>query len=50
MLPTIIISSFIGIAVITIIIYEIIKRKSGKTSCSCGCSGCVMKDSCHNKK
>ena len=50
MLPTIIISALIGIAVIAIIINEIIKKKNGKSSCSCGCSGCAMKDSCHSKK
>lgn len=50
MLPTIIISAIIGITVIAIILNEIIKQKNGKSSCSCGCSGCAMKDTCHNKK
>lgn len=49
MLPTIIISAIIGITVIAIIINEIIKKKNGKISCSCGCSGCALKDSCHKK-
>ncbi len=44
MLPTIIISAVIGLAVALIIVNEIKKKKSGK--CSCGCSGCAMKDKC----
>ena len=50
MWPTMIISALIGIAVIAIIVKGIIDRKNGKGSCSCGCSGCAMKDSCHSKK
>lgn len=50
MWPTIIISSIIGITVIAIIIKEIYDKKNGKSSCSCGCSGCALKDSCHSKK
>ncbi len=49
MWPTIIISSIIGLVVIAIIVNEIIKHKNGKSSCSCGCSGCALKDSCHKK-
>ncbi len=49
MLPTIIIASLIGIAVIAIIVKGVIDRKNGKASCSCGCQGCAMKDSCHPK-
>ena len=25
-------------------------KKSGKSSCNCGCSGCPMSESCHSKK
>lgn len=50
MWPTIIISSIIGITVIAIVVKEIMDRINGKSSCSCGCSGCALKDSCHNKK
>ena len=50
MWPTIIISSIIGIAVIAIIVKGIYNKKNGKSSCSCGCSGCALKDSCHGKK
>ncbi|MBQ8572208.1 MAG: FeoB-associated Cys-rich membrane protein [Ruminococcus sp.] len=28
----------------------IYNKKKGKSSCSCGCSGCAMKDSCHKAK
>ncbi len=44
MIPTIIIASLIGIAVCTVIINEIIKRKNGKGSCSCGgnCGACGL--------
>ncbi len=50
MWATIIIASIIGITVLYIIIKEIIDKKNGKSSCSCGCSGCAMKDTCHSKK
>lgn len=48
-MPTIIISAIIGILVITIIVGEIKKRKNGKGGCSCGCSGCALKDKCHKE-
>ncbi len=50
MWPTIIISSLIGLTVVAIIVKGIMDRKNGKSSCSCGCQGCAMKDSCHNNK
>lgn len=49
MWPTIIISSIIAAAVIAIVVNEIIKKKKGKGSCSCGCNGCAMSDVCHGK-
>ena len=30
-----------------VVIAGIINKKKGKPSCSCGCSGCAMKDACH---
>ncbi len=44
MLPTIIISSLIGIAVIAVVANEIIKKKNGRPSCSCGgnCGACGL--------
>ncbi|MEE0945528.1 MAG: FeoB-associated Cys-rich membrane protein [Acutalibacteraceae bacterium] len=50
MLPTIIIASLIALTVIAIIVNEIVKKKKGKGGCSCGCSGCAMKENCHNKE
>lgn len=47
MWPTIIISGIIALVVVVIIANEIIKKKKGKGGCSCGCSNCAMKDSCH---
>lgn len=42
----------IGIAVISGIVLLIVKlikdKKNGKTSCSCGCANCAMKDICHS--
>ncbi len=49
MWPTIIIASIIAILVVSILINEIIKKKKGKNSCSCGCDGCSMKNDCHKK-
>ena len=48
--PTIIVLCIVVAAFVAIIANEIIKKKKGKSSCSCGCSGCGMKDVCHPKK
>ncbi|MBE6859360.1 MAG: FeoB-associated Cys-rich membrane protein [Ruminococcus sp.] len=44
--------TIIVLAVVLILIglavYSIRKdKKSGKSSCGCGCSGCAMRDRCH---
>ncbi len=49
-IPSIIVLVIIVGIVAAIIIKGIINKKKGKSSCSCGCSGCAMKDSCHSKK
>lgn len=37
-------------AVVALIIAGMVKnKKKGKSSCGCGCEGCALKDSCHNK-
>ena len=39
------------ITVVTLVIYKKIKdRKNGRSSCSCGCENCAVKDECHQKK
>lgn len=42
----------IGLAVLSGIVLLAIKlikdKKNGRTSCSCGCSNCAMKDICHS--
>lgn len=48
MWPTIIISVIIAGVVIAIVVNEILKKRKGKGSCSCGCSGCAMKEVCHS--
>lgn len=48
-LATIILASIIAIIFILIIAKGIINIKNGKSSCSCGCSGCASKNICHNK-
>ena len=43
--------SAILVVIVAMIIYKQIKnKKEGKSSCSCGCSGCAMSEVCHNKK
>lgn len=32
-----------------IIVRGIWKRKNGKATCSCGCTDCALKGSCHKK-
>ncbi len=46
---TVIVAAVIGIVFVAIVVSEIVKRKKGKNSCGCGCSGCAMSDVCHKK-
>ncbi len=46
-LPTIIVTIIIAVIFVLIVGNEIKKRKSGKGSCSCGCSGCANAENCH---
>lgn len=52
MWPSIIILSLIVAAVVAVAVGEILKKKKGKSSCSCGgaCGACPMGNSCHNDK
>lgn len=37
-------------SVVGLVIFKMVSdKKKGKSSCSCGCGGCPMKDSCHSK-
>ncbi len=37
--------------IVGLIVYKMIKdKKNGKTSCSCGCGGCPLSESCHKEK
>lgn len=47
---TFVIASVIAIIFFSIVIKGILNIKNGKTSCSCGCSGCASKDICHKKQ
>lgn len=39
------------LAVIALIIRSMRKKKkTGESSCGCGCSSCAMKESCHGEK
>ncbi len=39
------------LTIIALIVRSIIKdKKSGKSSCGCGCAHCAMKGSCHAPK
>ncbi len=48
--PTILVGGLVAVIFVAIIVSEIRKRKSGKGSCSCGCSGCSMSDICHKEE
>ena len=38
------------ILIVGAVVFSLIrKKKNGEPSCSCGCSGCGMKDCCHKK-
>lgn len=53
-----IISNIASIAVLLVVavaigavVFKMVRdKKRGKSSCSCGCGGCPMSDSCHSKK
>lgn len=39
------------VAIVTLVIAKMIRdKRRGKSSCSCGCGGCAMKDTCHAKE
>lgn len=48
-LSTIIVLLVVIVVFVLIVAKMIIDKKKGKTSCSCGCNGCPMSDSCHSK-
>jgi hypothetical protein len=48
--PTVIALIIVAAVVIGLIASLIVNKKKGKSSCSCGCSGCAFKDSCHSGK
>ena len=48
--PTIIVAAVVATIFAAIIIVSIRNKKKGKTSCSCGCSGCAMEGTCHSRK
>ena len=38
-------------AVLALIVRKMIRdKRNGKVSCSCGCGGCPMRESCHKEK
>ncbi len=45
--PTVIALIIVALIVIGLVVLMIVNKKKGKTSCSCGCSNCAFKDSCH---
>ena len=49
-LPTIIVSLIVVVIAVSIIARLIYNKKQGKPGCSCGCSGCAMREMCHSKK
>lgn len=48
-LPSLLVGAAL-LAVLVLIVYKLIKnKKSGKSSCGCGCSACAMRDACHSQ-
>ncbi len=37
-------------AFVAVVVKWIRDKRQGKSSCSCGCGGCALKDSCHAPK
>ena len=48
-LSTILIALGVFFLCLAIVRKMIRDKKKGKSSCSCGCSGCAMKDMCHTQ-
>ena len=46
-LATVIVFTLLLAALVPILITVIRNKKKGKSSCSCGCSGCAMEGKCH---
>lgn len=46
-LPTILIAAAVLAVFAAIVAGEVRRKKQGKSSCSCGCSGCSAECSCH---
>ena len=49
-LLTAIIAGVIGAAFVAVVVTMIVNKKRGKSTCSCGCGGCAMRDMCHKEK
>lgn len=49
-MATIMISVVLIMMVAAAIVSMVRSKKKGKTSCGCGCAGCVMNGSCHPAK
>lgn len=47
---TLLVAAAVAGIFIAIVVKMIRDKKQGKVSCSCGCGGCPMRDSCHGKK
>ena len=48
-LASIIVAAVVAVIFVSIIVSAIVKKKQGKSLCSCGssCAGCAMKGACH---
>lgn len=49
-LGSIIIALILAVIIALVIIKMVKDKKSGNSSCGCGCSNCAMKDACHSDK
>ncbi|MBR5273428.1 MAG: FeoB-associated Cys-rich membrane protein [Clostridia bacterium] len=49
-IASIIILLIVAVIVGAVVFKMIRDKRKGKSSCSCGCGGCPMSDSCHGKK
>lgn len=47
--PTIVALIVVVLIVGALVAKLIVDKVKGKSSCSCGCSGCAMRDMCHSK-
>lgn len=49
MIASVLLATGIAVLFVAIIAREVRNAKKGKSTCSCGCGGCAMRNMCHRE-